>query len=213
MNRRTFLTAGVGVAGLTAGCLDTVLPDEIDERAQPAGVTEAVLTDTGFGHQDTEMVVVDDTVSVRGSEIAYRVENWIATFLRRPDSTTPPAQFAILSTPDVSVLSQQANPIGRMDERTLVEELADEIGLVGDDLEEVGETTVTVGENEARPTLTIYATTAELEGQSYDARVVVGKASIGGDWLVLGTSYPAATDDAALVESLAGGVVHPVDPP
>ncbi len=213
MDRRAFLAAGVGAAGLTAGCLDLIVPDEISERAQPAGLEMSALDETGFSHERTEMIRLEETVSVRGADVALEVDNWLATFLRRPGPTTPPAQFAVLSTPNVSVLGRQANPIGRVDERVLLEEVADEIGLVGNGLTAAGETTATVGPGETETTLSIYETAAELEGQSYDARVTIGKTTHEGDWLVLGTSYPAATDDERLARSLAAGVAHPVDPP
>lgn len=213
MDRRAFLAAGVGAAGLTAGCLDLIAPDEISEQAQPAGLETSALDETGFSHERTEMIRLEETVSVRGTDVALKVDNWLATFLRRPGPTTPPAQFAVLSTPNVSVLGQQANPIGRIDQRVLLEEVADEIGLVGNELTAAGETTATVGPGETEATLSIYETAAELEGQSYDARVTIGKTAHDGDWLVLGTSYPAATDDERLARSLAAGVAHPVDPP
>ncbi|PSP15768.1 hypothetical protein BRC62_06735 [Halobacteriales archaeon QH_10_67_13] len=213
MNRRAFLAAGVGAAGLTAGCLGLIVPDEISEQAQPGGLEVSALDETGFSHERTEMIRLEETVSVRGADVAFRVDNWLATFLRRPGPTTPPAQFAVLSTPDVSVLGQQANPIARVDRRVLLEEVADEIGLVGNELTAAGETTATVGPEETETTLSIYETAAELEGQSYDARVTIGKATHDGDWLVIGTSYPAATDDERLARSLAAGVAHPVDPP
>lgn len=212
MNRRTFLTASAVALGVTAGCSDAVVPDEIDEEAEPAAIQEAALTETDFVHESTERRNVEDTITVQDNAVDYSVLNWVSSYRRSPDpeAEVPPGQMAILSTPEISVLSRQVNPVGQAEKQELIERLGDEAGITSGEVEQTDETTRSVLDQST--TFTIYETTAEIEGTEFPARGTVGRTKHGGDWLVIGGSYPAE-ESHSLVGALVDGIDHPVDPP
>jgi len=99
MRRRQVLTGGITAIGmLVAGCQDAVVPDEISEAAEPAQVDEATLEETGYEHDSTEEIEIDDTVSVGGETVDYNVTNWVSTYTTparawRPSGTSPASSY------------------------------------------------------------------------------------------------------------------------
>ncbi|GAB3026085.1 DUF6517 family protein [Natronobiforma cellulositropha] len=123
MHRRRAL-AGLAACGcvMTAGCLDTLVGRLTTHTATPVEVREAVATEQGYEHQGTDEDVREETVARQRVEVT----SYAAQYERR--STVPglgevrTSVFGAASTPQVSLLGTQHNPIADLSTRELVDE-------------------------------------------------------------------------------------------
>ncbi|QFU82216.1 DUF6517 family protein [Natronorubrum aibiense] len=116
LSRRQLLAAGACAGlGLGAGCTD-VVRDTLD--ASPATVARAALEETGYSEHAVEEVVLERTVDRFGLERSIEVRNWNARYDRSLDlevlglGQLQTAVFAVLATPQVSILGRTLNPVG-----------------------------------------------------------------------------------------------------
>ena len=113
----------IGLAGL-AGCLGLVGMDE--HAAEPAGVDPEVLDSTGYDVTGVEELGIEESVSLVVYDETVVVRNYLTEHEKGVDmgpllGTQRGAVFMLLTTPQVSVLGQELNPIGDMDTAELVE--------------------------------------------------------------------------------------------
>lgn len=133
MDRRRFL-ATAGSAGLvgTAGCLGIVGLDS--HEASPAGVTSTARSQTGYEQIDQRPLEITETVNVLFYSEDVTITNYLTEHEKQlevePLPDTRAAVFLVLTTPQVSVLGQQLNPIGEMDARELAELIVNNYGQI-----------------------------------------------------------------------------------
>ena len=191
-----FLTAG------TAGCLDRVPfigDDPIEFEASAATVPEDVQASTEFEETGIEEQVIERTFEAGGQSQDVLVTNWHAEYEKTIDldigglpseDNVQAAVFTAISTPKVEVLNRTFNPVEDMDAEELAEMVQDQYDGI-DDLEHVGEDTVTilgqsttVGEFEGEAELVELGTTVDLT-------LHIAEAVESGDDLVVGIGgYP-----------------------
>lgn len=127
MKRRTYLGA-VGTASLAglAGCTGLLGLDE--HEANPVGVPASVRSDTGYEQTGVEAVVIDESVDMKLWSESISVTNYVVEHEKRvsfgPLTDQRAAVFAVLSTPQISVVGQQVNPVENMDTAELVDMIA-----------------------------------------------------------------------------------------
>ncbi|MFA9415235.1 DUF6517 family protein [Natrinema sp. HArc-T2] len=122
MNRRTVL-AGLGAVGLAglSGCLGLVGLDE--HKSSPAGVEAAVREETGYEQTGIEPLSVEREVGPTNEIVT--VTNYMTTHEKAVDmgqlGRQRGAVFNVLTTPQVSILGRELNPIEEMSTQELVD--------------------------------------------------------------------------------------------
>lgn len=202
-SRRELLgTAGIALAGVTAGCLDAIpfVGDEpIEFVAGTSVVPESTLGDTGYEEQDRRDVVVERTYEVAGQTQDVVVTNRQVEYDKAIDlgevglgsgERLQAAVFTVLTTPQVDVLGETFNPVGDMESAELASMVQDRYEGV-DDLQQVGERTATVaGES---TTVGEFETQAELAngGLTVDLTLHIAEAVEAGEDLIVAIGgYP-----------------------
>ena len=155
MYRRRFVAgATAGSLGVLAGCLGGLREYE----ATPVSVSGEALADAGYVHDATRALIV--TESIIGQEI--RAVNYVSEYHRHLELDLLNAQeagvFAAISSPRVSILGRDINPIADYDDAEiteLIQERYDELSIgssVGSRAMEVlgSSTEVTTFEGEGR---------------------------------------------------------------
>lgn len=134
MNRRTYL-AGAGTAALAglAGCIGLLGLDE--HEANPVGVPAATRSETEYQQTGVDDLVIEEDVDVRLWSETVSVTNYIVEHEKRvsfgPLVDERAAVFVVLSTPQISVVGQQVNPVEDMETAELVQLLADNYDEIG----------------------------------------------------------------------------------
>ena len=203
-SRRSVLAslAGVGVAGL-AGCLDSVPVDggPLTFDSAVATVPDPTLSETGYAEHEVEEFVVERSYEVADRQVAVLVTNWAAEYDRAIDlgdlglpisERIQAAVFTVVSTPQVSVLGQEFNPVAGMDSAELAETMQDRYENIGP-MRQVGMETATVLGVETE--VGEFETTARLVGTAVtiDLTLQVAAAVESGTDLVLAVGgYPTA---------------------
>ncbi|ADD05889.1 uncharacterized protein Nmag_2327 [Natrialba magadii ATCC 43099] len=214
LNRRTML-GGIGTASLTglAGCLNLV--GLATHEAAPAGVDESVRSETGYEQTRIDDLVVREEVGASIATEEVVVTNYMTEHEKAVDmgplGRQRGAVFTVLSTPQVSVLGQQVNPISEMSTGELVELVAsnyDDLSSV--ELEE--ETTVTVVDQST--TQSRFSAAASFNGADVDVALHLTEAvEAGEDLLVTIGVYPRDLDwqEEENIFALMDGVVPAID--
>lgn len=149
--RRTFLrglaAGSVGVATI-AGCLDVLAGEgPLEFAARPIGVTEAVLTDTGYELNGVHELVLEREFTVADQTREVRVTNYQTEYAKPLDmgplGSQEAAVFTVLTTPQVRVLGREFNPVAEMSTTDLAEMVQDQYDGIRD-LEHIEDTQVTI---------------------------------------------------------------------
>ncbi|THE65072.1 hypothetical protein D8Y22_07550 [Salinadaptatus halalkaliphilus] len=198
MNRRTVL-AGAGTIGLSslAGCLGVVGLDE--HHAGPAGVTQATREETGYELTGVEELVVEEPVGMLVTEERVSVANRLTEYDKAVDmgllGRQRGAVFMLLTTPQVSILGRDFNPVGEMGSQELVELVEDNY----DDISNIAhqrDDEVTILEQET--VSSTFDADAQFDGVAVDVTLQITEAvESGEDLLVAIAVYP---DQVALLE-------------
>lgn len=132
MKRRTLLagTGAVGIAGLS-GCLGGVT----EHRAStPYGVPDGARSDAGYELRSVEALEIEEPVELGPIEETVVATNYVVQYEKTVDLGPLGEQrggvFVTLSTPRISVLGQEFNPVAEMDTDQL-------IGLVQNNYESI----------------------------------------------------------------------------
>ncbi|ELY88231.1 hypothetical protein C483_16001 [Natrialba hulunbeirensis JCM 10989] len=214
LNRRTML-GGIGTASLAglAGCLTLV--GLATHEASPAGVDESVRAETGYEQTRIDDLVVREEVGASIATEEVVVTNYMTEHEKAVDmgplGRQRGAVFIVLSTPQVSVLGQQVNPVSDMSTGDLVELVVsnyDDLSNV--ELEE--ESAATVADQST--TQSRFSANASFDGTDVDVALHITEAvEAGEDLLVTIGVYPRDLDwqEEENIFSLMDGVVPAID--
>lgn len=206
-SRRTF-TATIAALALAplSGCLSVVRGDEpLEFTAGPLRVPDAVLEDTGYEFVRRHGLVIEETFEVGEQSRDVVVTNQLAEHEKSIDfgplGSVEAAVFVVLSTPSVSVLGREFNPVAEFDTRELAElviERYDEL----DGISHVGDRSVEIGGQDT--TVSTFTTATEVHGHEVDVDVHVSQAvPIGEDLTVAVGAHPEiAQDEAGLIRTM-----------
>lgn len=189
MNRRTVL-AGIGAAGLAglSGCLGLIGMDE--HESSPAGVEADARSATGYDQIGIEEIVVEEEVGPLSEEVS--VTNYKTTHEKTVDmgplGQQRGAVFIVLTTPQVSLLGREFNPVEDMSATELMELVASNYDGLGD-VSPDEEFSVSVLEEET--TRSRFTGEAQFDGADVDVDVHVSEAVEAGDDLLVSIGvYP-----------------------
>ncbi|AHF99453.1 hypothetical protein HALLA_12330 [Halostagnicola larsenii XH-48] len=212
MNRRAFIaTAGVGGAGLTAGCIGNFLEDLTTYEAIPAEVSNAALEATRYEHDETDRWTDEESVATETVEVTSYANEYSRTIdlsilgLGEIEAGV----FGAISTPQVDVAGESYNPVGEMEHDELLADLQDrygELSIASDteidsrELEAVSQT-VSVATFEGEATLE--------DDESVDVFVDISQPDHGDDHLIFAGVYPQdIPDEDDRIDTLIEGVEH-----
>lgn len=210
MNRRIRVAAVVALLVVSSGCTG-LFDDQLSFAASKATVDDDALTETGYEETRVERADVQRSFSVGDRSTNVSVTNRVAVYDRSIDlpfvGSRRAAVFAVVSTPEVSVLGQSFNPIGNYSNRELAALAQQQYGslTVGDTVD-----TRTVRALGQSANVTTLAGRATLQGgQSVDVRVHVTNVNHGSDHVVAVAVHPTRLDgERQRVDRLLAGVAH-----
>lgn len=216
MGRRTLVAAlGSAVTVSVAGCAAS--QEEFEFSASPGTFGESTVSEAGYEKQQTEEIVVERTVDAGGQERDVTVTNYASAYLRRVSvagSERTLAGAAVFTTPSISFVGQEFNPIADQSNEELVERAADRVESELDggeirEIERVEELTTTVLGTET--TVGVFSAVTEVEGGEIELLIHVTRVKNDGDFVLVAGAYPRAleSDERPRLESLFGDVTHP----
>ena len=216
MNRRTYI-AGAGTATLAglAGCLGVLGMDNHD--ANPIGISGDAASETGYELYGVEELGIDEEFDLGLWTERVSVMNYVAEYDKRvtiePLIDERAATFVVLSTPQISVIGQQVNPVEDMGTAELVELIADNYDDVGN-VEHVEDDELPVMGTEV-PVSTFTADATFSGNQSVTVNLHVSEAVETDDDLVVGIGvYPRdlESQERSNVETLLSAIDPDVNP-
>jgi len=169
MNRRGLLAAiAASTSVAVAGCAGE--DGSYEFEADPARIPESAYADSAYSGEEPESYTVDREFNATGVNAEVTATTWVARYV---NSETQSALF-VASTPNASVAGQSVNPLVRVEGAELIRRLLNQINqqaggdggadIETDDVEERGEETRTILDEET--TVSIFETTisADVEG-------------------------------------------------
>ncbi|RQG95378.1 DUF6517 family protein [Natrarchaeobius chitinivorans] len=214
MHRRTLL-AGIGSAGAIglAGCLGVAGLDE--HTANPVGVEEDARSDTGYEQSEPENLVIEESVGAVGYSEGVRVTNYLIEHEKAVDmgplGEQRGAVFIVLSTPQISVVGQQVNPVEDKSTEELVELVASNYDGIGNVQHERDDDVSILGSS---VTESIFVADAEFSGQDVEVNLHITEAVETDDDLVVSIGvYPRDLErrERENIETLMEAVSEDVD--
>lgn len=216
MYRRSALVGLAGIAStIAAGCIGVLTGSEpISFEASPVGVDSDVAADAGYEHRSVEPVVVEQAFEAAGQTRTVEVTNYRSQYEKSLDlgllGEREIAVFTVLSTPRVSVLDREFNPVADMSTEELAEMVQENYDGIDDVRHESDGDVTILGES---TTQSRFAGTADFGGTRIDIYLHISEAVESGENLVVTVgAYPrVAPGEAERVLALMAGV-EPAEP-
>lgn len=180
----------------TAGCLGVITGSEPAEfEANPPTVDDAALAETEYEPAGIEEIVVERAVEAGGQSRDVVVTNYVAQYEKTIDlgplGELRAALFTALTTPQVSVLGQEFNPIAEMSTRELAQRVQGQYEGI-EDVQHQEDSDVTI--NDQTTTQSKFTAQATLNGQTVDIILHISEAvELGEDLVVTVGAYPEQT--------------------
>ncbi|WP_121742500.1 DUF6517 family protein [Natronorubrum halophilum] len=214
MNRRTLL-GGLGVAGLAglSGCLGLI--GMAEHESSPAGVDANVRSETGYDQTNVDEIVVEEDVGIGPASETIVVTNYLTEHEKAVDmgplGRQRGAVFMVLTTPKVSLVGRNFNPVEDMSAAELVELIQHNY----DDISDIShEEDADVTSLEQTATRSRFRADAVFSGQSLEVDLHVSEAvEAGDDLLVTIGVYPRQLrgQEEANIVALMEGVVTDIE--
>ena len=214
VGRRTLIAVGLAVALALSGCAAT--QEEFSFSASPGSFTDSAVDEAGYETQGTEELVVNRTVTAGGQERRVTVTNYASTYTRSVElagQNRTLAGAAVFTTPSISIVGNEFNPIADQSNRELVQRATNRVqgqldGAQIRDVEFVENRTMTVLDTET--TVGVFSATTEVQGSEIQLRILVTKVKHEGDFVLVAAAYPQALagDERPRAETLFDNVEH-----
>lgn len=195
---------------LFSGCMDLIRGDQARFEADTARVPEDVAADTGY----EEVEVTDDEIRREFDQVdrTVVVVNSIAEYARSVQIGPiggELARFTALATPKIDIVpGRPANPVGDMDAREIAEMVQNEYDDISN-VEHVDSRDVTLlGDTIEVSKFAADAKTAA--GEDVSVYMHIGETDNEDDFVVVVGVHPQDVDDQDEIDTLIGGVQHPV---
>lgn len=215
MIRKTkLLTAVVVVTVLLAGC---GAQSSLRFEATPGSFAGEAVEEAGYEQASDREIVRNRTFEAGGSTRNVTVINYGAVYTRtaeiQPLGERKIAAAAVFTTPSISILGSEQNPLASAPPRRLVSRASN---VAGDDLPGDGLRDVQFEETRQRTTLdtetnlSVFSATTTIEGVSVDVVVWVARVKHDGDFVIVAGAFPERLEDheRPRVETLFDNVVH-----
>lgn len=213
LDRRRFL-AGSGAVGLAlaGGCLGPLTDDGMSFEAVEASVPQGTLDETGYEEDGIEPIEIERNFSVGDQSQTVEVTNWQAEYQKAVDlgplGEHRAALFAVLSTPQVSVLGRAFNPVADMSTTDLVDHVQNQYEDLNNLSEESDAQVTILGEETTQTRFTGEVTLPS--GTAVDIYLHVSEAVESGDDLIITVGgYPQdLPDEEENILSMMTAVEH-----
>lgn len=209
MTRHTYryLIVVVVILVLTAGCSSLLGGDgPISFSAEKAEVPDATLSDEGYEEEQSRSVELNRTVTLQDEERRLEITNQLEVY-QQTVLDQAVAFVVVFSTPKAEVLNQPLNPLGTMDEETLLKRIASERNEVSD-LEKTGSFDITILDSDA--TVSTYDATAQVNGEETDVTLHITRVDHEDDFIIAVGGYPDGYDGEEEISRLMASIEHPV---
>lgn len=214
MNRRKYLaSSGVIALGGLAGCLGVV--GMAEHTASPAGVAPETRSETGYERTDVEEMVVREPIEIAGYSEEVVVTNYVTTLEKEVEipavGTNALATFLVLTTPKVSVLGNEFNPVGDMSSEELVGMIVASYDGIRSVTHDRDESVEILGQ---ATTASVFDGKAQFDGIDLDVKIhVTESVETESDLLVSVAVYPRPIVDveADTVRQLMENIVEDID--
>lgn len=213
--RREFLAA-TGVAGAAgmAGCTGQLTAEGAAFGATEASLSPSVQSDTGYSYHQT----VEDTQSRQFSRFGIsrtvEVTSVISEYDRAIElgflgTRIQAAVFATLSTPQISILGRDFNPIAEMPAAAIAEMIQDRYDSIRNVQEDASFEAEVAGKTTAVTRFTADARLVEI-GEGIEIYLYISEpVELGEDFVVTLAGHPTAFGrNESTVRTLMGGVEH-----
>ena len=207
-SRRAYLAAVGGLATL-AGCLDVIGGGPVSFEASPARVGRSTLDETGYSFDRLSEEVTEEEFSAGGQSRTVEVTSKLATYNRTvnlgPLGEQVGAIFAAVTTPQVTVLGREFNPVEELSTTELATTIQDQfLGI--ENRQQADEGPVTIDGEQT--TATKFRADAGYDGSPIKLNLHVSEAiEMGDDFLVtLGVHPELLFGESDRIRSLMQGV-------
>lgn len=217
VGRRTLVAVSLAVAVLLSGCAAT--QESFSFSASPGTFSDSAVEEAGYDEIGTEELVINRTVTAAGSERQVTVTNYASTYLRNvtlAGQERTLAGAAVFTTPSISIVGNEFNPIADESNRELVQRATNRVegqldGQRIQDVEFVENRTMTVLGTET--TVGVFSATTTVQGSEIELRILVTKVKHEGDFVLVAAAYPQAlaSDERPRAETLFANVEHEGD--
>lgn len=214
MKRRKLLAGAGGIAAFgAAGCLGVVGLDE--HEATPAGVEPAVREETGYEQTNVEEMVIERTVDIVGTSQDVRVTNYLTEHEKSIDlgplGSVQAASFALLTSPQISILGRDFNPIADMSSDELIDLIEADFDAINN-AEHVSDETVSLLGQET--TESLFEAEATFDGTTIDVNIhITESVDTANDHLITIGVYPKQLQSAEAdnIAQLRSGIVESIE--
>lgn len=196
LRRRAFVASAVGVAAGLAGCAAA----QTEFEATPGQFAPDAVDASGYEQVNQEALVIERTVGTDGVERDITVRNYVTTYdrgVRVAGQSRPLAAATVFTTPSLSIAGREFNPVADESLASLAGRASGQVGgqLSGgiSDIEPVEERQQTVLDTET--TVGVFEGVTEAGPTTVTLRLLVARVKHAGDFVLIGTAYPAALTD------------------
>ncbi len=214
VTRRVAVTVGVALVLLLSGCAAT--QEEFRFESTPGTVTDDALSEAGYeSTEEAESLTVNRTVNAGGSERDVTVVNYASAYAREVEvagQSRTLAGAAVFTTPSISFVGQEFNPVADQSNKQLVDRAQSRVGgQIDGGIEDVtfveNRTTTILG---AETTVGVFAGTTTVQGTEVELRILVTKVQHEGDFVIVAGAYPQALagDERPRLETVFDNVEH-----
>ena len=213
--RRTMLTVGVVAMLLLAGCAAT--QEEFSFESTPATVSDDALSEAGYESTGgPEALTVNRTVNAGGQERDVTVSNYVTAYTRNVQVAGQErtlAGAAVFTTPSISFVGQEFNPIADQSNQQLVQQARNRVQgqIDGGQIRDVSfvenRSATILGEE---TTVGVFSGTTTVQGVEVELRIHVTRVKHDGDFVLVAGAYPEALagDERPRLETVFGAVEH-----
>lgn len=215
VTRRVAVTVGVALVLLLSGCAAT--QEEFRFESTPGTVADDALSEAGYeSTEEAESLTVNRTVNAGGQERDVTVVNYASAYAREVEvagQSRTLAGAAVFTTPSISFVGQEFNPVADQSNEQLVDRAQSRVGgqIDGGGVEDVtfveNRTATILG---AETTVGVFSGTVTVNGAEIEMRILVTKVKHEGDFVIVAGAYPQALagDERPRLETVFDNVEH-----
>ena len=209
--RKALLTAGTTLTALLSGCGAT--QQEFSFTATPGRITQQGLSNAGYNPDQQEEIIQQRTVEAAGQERDVTVTNYLRTYTRSISQRGISRELvaAIFTSPSISILGQQFNPLADLGLKELLERTQ---GRFSDydapQLQEVTRSGEFSIQSLATETTVGVFSAVTAGTPAVDIEVLISRFKHDGDYIILRGGYPQSVTETERqrVRTLFENIAH-----
>ena len=209
--RKALLTAGTTLTALLSGCGAT--QQEFSFTATPGRITQQVLSNAGYNPDQQEEIIQQRTVEAAGQERDVTVTNYLRTYTRSISQRGISRELvaAIFTSPSISILGQQFNPLADLGLKELLERTQGRFSDYGaPQLQEVTRSGEFSIQSLATETTVGVFSAVTAGTPAVDIEVLISRFKHDGDYIILRGGYPQSVTETERqrVRTLFENIAH-----